>query len=284
LPEAGFVTAIGRRGKTVELHAVLGFVRAEDAAEQTPDAPARSGSIDVMLARGRTVMEARERLAAARTSAEAELTRLLAEDEGFWSRAPRLVGDWPDHWRRGMVYDLETLRMMVRRPIGIYRHEWDGMQIQAPRVVLAEAAIDALLLSYADAELAQRLLLGAFADAPAPNVPCSREDGSYNMVAADGTVCGTAPAWGYPWLVLNWLYDLRPDRGWLAAIYPHLAAYLDWWLAERRDGAGWLFYRAAGNRARTIRRASARSRSAAATRCATCARPICTPPLPMPPR
>ena len=33
---------------------------------------------------------------------------------------------------------------MVKAPVGIYRHIWDAMQIQAPRVVLAEAAIDAM--------------------------------------------------------------------------------------------------------------------------------------------
>jgi len=131
---------------------------------------------------------------------------------------------------------------MAKQPVGIYGHVWDAMQIQAPRVVLAETAIDALLLSYADARLAQELMLGVFLDAPAPQVPCSREDGSYNMVAADGSACGTAPPWGYPWLALAWLAALRPDAAWLARIYPRLAAYLGWWLAERRDGAGWLFY------------------------------------------
>jgi len=53
-----------------------------------------------------------------------------------------LEGDWPIHWKHGWVYDMETLRMMVRRPIGIYKHAWDAMQIQAPRTVLAESSID----------------------------------------------------------------------------------------------------------------------------------------------
>ncbi|ASW55284.1 hypothetical protein CIK06_15565 [Plantactinospora sp. KBS50] len=138
------------------------------------------------------------------------------------------------------MYDLETLRMMVKPPVGIYRRPWDAMQIQAPRVVLGEAAIDALLIGYADPAAAQELLLGTFADAPAPNVPCSREDGSYNMVSADGSPCGTGPQWGYPWLVLRYLWDAAPDRDWLERIYPHLAGYLDWWLAHRRDADGWL--------------------------------------------
>ena len=132
--------------------------------------------------------------------------------------------------------------MMVRAPIGIYGHVWDAMQIHAPRAVLAEAAIDALLLGYADPELAQRLLLGTFLDAPAPNVPCSREDGSYNMLGANGSACGTAPEWGYPLEVARQLHRLRPDRAWLAALYPALERFLRWWLDERSDDEGYLVY------------------------------------------
>jgi hypothetical protein len=57
------------------------------------------------------------------------------EDAAFWSAAPRLESDWPGHWKHGWVYGFETLRMMVRRPIGIYKHLWDPMQIQAPCAV-----------------------------------------------------------------------------------------------------------------------------------------------------
>jgi hypothetical protein len=174
--------------------------------------------------------------------ADAVEARLRAEDERFWKNAPRLSGDWPEHWRRGLVYDLETLRMMVKQPVGIYEHVWDAMQIQAPRVVLAETAIDALLISYADPAIARELMYGVFADAPEVNVPCTREDGTYNMVAADGTACGTAPQWGYPWLVLEWLYRLEPDLGWLERIYPLLTAYLQWWIRHRTSDDGHLFY------------------------------------------
>jgi hypothetical protein len=183
-----------------------------------------------------------------------------------------------------LVYDLETLRMMVKQPIGIYSHVWDAMQIQAPRVVLAETAIDALLLSYADARLAQELMLGVFLDAPAPQVPCSREDGSYNMVAADGSACGTAPPWGYPWLALAWLAALRPDEAWLGRIYrgwPPTWAGGSPSAATTRAGCS---TPAAGKRARTTRRALGRSRSAAGTRPARCARPTCTRPSRTPAR
>lgn len=253
LPQEGFFAATGRRGATVSLHAVLGWdLTAENAegAEREKNVrqssarsvPSAVTALQVMMARGRTADDARRHLAQARREAEAERARKLAEDTEFWAAAPRLGSEWPGHWRRGMVYDVETVRMVVRRPTGTYRHVWDAMQIQAPRVVLAEAAMDALLLGYADPALAQELLLSTFLDAPAPNVPCSREDGSYNMVAADGTVCGTAPEWGYPLLVTEWLYALRPDEAWLARLYPRLADYLDWWLTNRRDPDGWLVY------------------------------------------
>lgn len=229
-PEPGPVTVLGGSGDRVGLSAVVEFPGERDH------------DLTVMLARGRTEAEARDRLARAREESSTELAARLAEDRRFWTRAPWLIGDWPAHWRRGLVYDLETLRMMVKPPVGIYTQPWDAMQVQAPRVVLGEAAIDALLLGYADPITAQRMMLGTFVDALAPNVPCSREDGSVNMVSADGSVCGTGPQWGYPWLVLRRLYDLNPDLEWLNRIYPHLAEYLDWWLAHRRDADGWLVH------------------------------------------
>ena len=164
------------------------------------------------------------------------------DDERFWQQAPQLSGDWPASWRRGLVYDLETLRMVVRPSAGVVSGSFDGMQIQAPRLVLAEAAMDALFLSYADPELAEEVLLTHFESAPRANLPCMREDGSYNMVADDGQVCGTAPEWGYP----RWCADRRWRRtgnlAWLQRLYPGAAAYLRWWLDHRRDSEGWGVY------------------------------------------
>ena len=229
----GSIPVLGTHGETVSLCATLGF-EIDLGDEPQP--------FEVLMARELTVERAWGEWSHARAQAEIEEARLRADDARFWQTAPRLAGDWPDHWRRGIVYDLETVRMMVKPPIGIYRHVWDAMQIQAPRAVLAEAAMDALLLAYADPLTAQHLLSSTFSDAPEPNVPCSREDGSYNMVSADGTTCGTAPSWGYPWLALAQLAALHPDRAWLERLYPRLDAYLDWWLAHRRDADGWLVY------------------------------------------
>src|SRR5579884_3469390 len=175
------------------------------------------------------------------TLLEAE-ARHRTDDEAFWQQAPQLSGDWPAHWRRGLVYDLETLRMTIRQPAGIIDSPWDGMQVQAPRTVLAEAAMDALFLSYADPELAEKVLLGHFVSSPRSNLPCMREDGSYNMVADDGQICGTAPEWGFPLWCCDQLFCRTGNRDWLALLYPKAAAYLRWWLEHRRDAEGWLVY------------------------------------------
>ncbi|GHO91229.1 hypothetical protein KSF_012770 [Reticulibacter mediterranei] len=165
-----------------------------------------------------------------------------ADDEDFWHRAPQLSGDWPASWRRGLVYDLETLRMVMRPSAGIVGSSYDGMQIQAPRLVLAEAAMDVLFLSYADPALAAEVILGHFESAPRPNLPCMREDGSYNMVADDGEVCGTAPEWGFPIWCCDQLFRRTGDLHWLRRLYPGVAAYIRWWLEHRRDAEGWLVY------------------------------------------
>jgi hypothetical protein len=163
-----------------------------------------------------------------------------SEDDRFWSQAPRLEGDFPPHWKHSWVYDFETLRMMVRRPRGVYRHSWDAMQIQAPRNVLAETSIDMWTLSYAEPEAAKAVLLGQFQDALAPNVPCMREDGTMNMVAADGSECGTSLQWCYPFYCLESVFLRTADRDWLATLYPFLAAHLDWMLKHRTDPDGWI--------------------------------------------
>jgi len=116
------------------------------------------------------------------------------------------------------------------------------MQIQAPRTVLAEAAMDVLFLSYANPELAAEVILGHFESALHPQQPCMREDGSYNMVADDGQLCGTAPEWGFPIWCCDQLFHLTGDLHWLRRLYPRAAAYLRCWLEHRRDAEGWLVY------------------------------------------
>ncbi|HEY3414382.1 MAG TPA: trehalase family glycosidase [Armatimonadota bacterium] len=177
----------------------------------------------------------------ARSAAEETLKRLLAEDGAFYASAPVLAGDWPADWKHGWIYDLETLRMNVREPVGIFTHHWDAMQVFTPRSVLGEAVIDATCLSYSDAALAKDVILGTFADAPMPNVPCVREDGSMNMISMGGEECGTAPIWVLPFRSIRAVFDRDGDAAWVTALYPHLEAFVQWWLDNRTDATGRFF-------------------------------------------
>lgn len=198
--------------------------------------------LNVVLARGVSQDQARQHWEDGIEEIARAESAHRADDEQFWSCAPQLAGDWPANWRRGLVYDLETLRMVMRPSAGVIPYVWDGMQIQAPRLVLAEAAMDTLFLSYANPELAAEAILGHFESAPHPNLPCMREDGSYNMVADDGQVCGTAPEWGFPLWCCDQIMRRTSDLHWLRRLYPKAAAYLRWWLEHRRDAEGWLVY------------------------------------------
>lgn len=180
---------------------------------------------------------------AALARAEQLLAERLEEDRAFWATCPRLEGDWPEHWRNGWVYDMETTRMLLFPPGGIFSDVWPAWMVDWPRAVLAEGSLDAMRLSYAQPELAQRAALSLFRDTPGPNVPCVFQGGEPNMVAADGSACGTSPAWCLPFYNL-WLVYLRTlDRAWLADLFPRLEAYLRWWLAERTDEQGWVVYK-----------------------------------------
>jgi len=172
-------------------------------------------------------------------TARSILAEQLEEDDAFYRQAPLLSGDWPDEWKQGWIYDYETLRMTVRPPAGIFKHPWDGMQIFMPRSVLGEAHLDMMCLSYADIGLAKEVIFGTFADAPVPNIPCTREDGSMNMTDAGGAECGTSPVWGLPFHVIRSIYMRDRDDEWISKLYPHLKAFLEWWFEHRTDDEGW---------------------------------------------
>lgn len=199
-----------------------------------------SRGLTIYMARGANHAAALSHLNRAKASSVATLESKLEQDAKFCAQAPRLSGDWAAHWKNGWVYDFETLRMIVRRPIGIYAHPWDAMQIQAPRNVLAETSIDMWALSYADPETAKAVFLGQFLDALAPNVPCAREDGTMNMVAADGSECGTSISWCYPFHCARSIYERTVDRQWLASLYPKLVELLHWTLENRSDKDGFI--------------------------------------------
>ena len=137
--------------------------------------PAKSSrSLVLYLCRGKNEEWAKKEFINAKADVMTAFQNKINEDNQFWSQAPMLSGDWPETWKHGWVYDFETLRMNVRQPLGIYKHPWDAMQVSSPRVVLGETCMDMMTLSYSDPELAKKVLYGTFADAIAPNVPCSR--------------------------------------------------------------------------------------------------------------
>lgn len=161
------------------------------------------------------------------------------EDERFYSGTPILTGAWPEAWKQGWVQDFETLRMTVRPPVGIYTTPWDAMQIFSPRCVLGETHLDMMCFAYADPETAKEVIWGCFKDAPMPNVPCSREDGSMNMIGAGGSECGTSPVWGLPFYVIRSIFFREHDLNWLRKLYPYLRSFINWWLENRTDAEGW---------------------------------------------
>ncbi|MBU0558508.1 MAG: hypothetical protein KKG93_02825 [Bacteroidetes bacterium] len=203
--------------------------------------PAKSSrSLVLYLCRGKNEEWAKKEFINAKADLMTSFQNKINEDNQFWSQAPMLSGDWPETWKHGWVYDFETLRMNVRQPIGIFKHPWDAMQIHSPRLVLGETSLDMMTLSYADPEISKEVIYGTFADAIAPNIPCVREDGSVNMISSDGSECGTAPMWGYPFKMIKNIFLATNDKQWIEKLYPHLKAYIEWWLQHRTDSEGWL--------------------------------------------
>ena len=126
--------------------------------------PNASEEIVILMARDANLPSVLKSVRASLDGAAGTMKKKRIEDAAFWTGAPKLTGDWPEHWQHGWVYDFETLRTMVRQPIGVYKHPWDAMQIQAPRNVLAECSIDMWALSYANPESAKEVFLGQFLD------------------------------------------------------------------------------------------------------------------------
>lgn len=231
-PTDARVSALGRSAKASMLYAAL----------HVP-APADGREVWFALARGTCASTAAGLARAAIAKLPAALDALLQEDTRFWSLAPRLSGDWPDAWKHSWVYDIETTRMMVNPPAGVFRARWPTWMASHPRVVLAEGTLDMLRHSYADVEAAQEAVRTLFESAPEPQVPCMWANGGYNMVAGDGSACGTSPAWCLPFHNIYRIFIRNPNVDWLKRVYPGMEAYLDWWLRNRTDAEGWAVYK-----------------------------------------
>ena len=206
-------------------------------------APGERSTRWAALARAPSDHVARQHATEALARAPDRLSALHHEDREFAAHCPRLSGDWPSGWREGLYYDFQTTRLLVQPAGGIFKDVWPAWMVAWPRVVLAEGTLDMLRLGYADPALAQRAIVSMFRAAAQPNVPCVFEDGGFNMLAADGSRCGTSPAWCLPFLNLQLLYLRTLDRAWLAELYPYLVEYLGFWLRERTDPRGWVVYK-----------------------------------------
>lgn len=167
----------------------------------------------------------------------------IKEDSEFWKKSSLITGDWPENWTNGFIYDLETLRMMVSPPRGVFRHKWDIMQVSWPRQVMAETSLDMYLLSYADSSLAREVISGLFTDASRANVPCRHADGTFNMTADDGSRCGTSPAWCLPFYHYLLIYERTGNLHWIRKMYPLWKSFIKWWVENRSDSDGYLHYK-----------------------------------------
>ena len=67
-----------------------------------------------------------------------------------------------------------------------------------------------------------------------------REDGVMNMVAADGSECGTSISWCFPFFCAESIFNRTCDREWLRQLYPRMAALLRWTLKNRVDSDGYV--------------------------------------------
>lgn len=231
-------TSLRIRSKNPEKGKTLGHMMSVVSYDYSID-PGQTDTMTICLSRGLTERGTTARFQDAVSNARSALAKKLLDDKRFYTNTPVLSGDWPRAWKNGLIYHLETIRMNIRRPIGIYKHHWDAMQVHTPRTVLGEAAIDSMCLSYADIELAKEVIFGTFADALAANIPCSREDGSLNLVCGNGKETGTAPIWGLPFHVIHSIYLRDRDDRWITKLYPYMKSYIEWWLENRTDEEGW---------------------------------------------
>ncbi len=202
--------------------------------------PAPSQTVTVTL----TLDSPTPRVAAAAAYGPARNTHDAAATAAlqFESSLPKLVGAFPPAFSNGFFYDMETTRLCTLPPAGIFKGHWPTWMVSMPRAVLAEGTMDMARLSYADPDLAKEALLTLLRDTPPANTPCVFASGEYNMVAVDGTRCGTSPAWCIPFLNVYDVYQRTQDDAWMREIYPHLVALVEYWLAERIDSDGWLTY------------------------------------------
>ena len=65
-----------------------------------------------------------------------------ARDDWFWSQAPRLEGDFPQHWKHSWVYDFETLEFLEVNGAAIERYGYSREEFLKMRLTDIRAERD----------------------------------------------------------------------------------------------------------------------------------------------
>ena len=158
--------------------------------------------------------------------------------------ARRLSGDWPAHWREGLHHDFETTRLLVQPPGGIFTRrlaQLDGRLAarRAGRRHPGHAAPGLCRPGACPARGAQHVSRRAAAERAV-----RLRGGEYNMVAADGSRCGTSPAWCLPFLNLRAAVPAHARPRLAGAALPvRRAPTSTGGCANRVDADGWVVYK-----------------------------------------
>ena len=137
----------------------------------------------------------------------------------------------PVRRQRSLAKALAMMKAQVYSPEGRIHQRWSTPDRWPHRQMwLWDSAFHAIGWRHLDPPLARELLLAVF--------DCQREDGfiPHMMNPTDNSQITQPPVLALAACLVN---DAAPERGWLATLYPKLAAYIRWDLTNRdRDGDG----------------------------------------------
>ena len=109
-------------------------------------------------------------------------------------------------------------------------------------MVLAEAAMDALFLSYADPDLASEIILSISSLRHVRIFPVCVRMAAIIWWPTMGKSAVPRPNGASRYGVVDQLFGRTGNMPWLRRLYPGAAAYMRWWLDHRSDAEGWLVY------------------------------------------
>jgi glycogen debranching enzyme len=163
---------------------------------------------------------------------KADLCDVIQQRRAWLERSLRQALPWvPAQQQRALAKALAMMKTQVYSPEGRIRHRWSTPDRWPHRQMwLWDSAFHAIGWRHIDPPLARELLSAVF--------DCQHPHGFIpHMMNPQASSQITQP----PVLALaaRLVNDAAPEPGWLAALYPKLAAYIRWDLANRdRDGDG----------------------------------------------